>query len=290
MSSATRRAEACAELVRDDLQSERSSLQGGPRIVRDSGTGSWLIDSVPVRPQPCADPLLVAAVLAPLPLDLAIDGLARLDELPLPAKLVLGEDGRAAMVVEVPREGGRPDPERWVLELLDAALAWLSGDAGRGDVEALQEYASGEHRIEEVIGGLGWRCESAGQGTLSIESEVDGIGCRLRIQPLAGGAIRILRPATSIRAAGSLGALAMALFALEANRRLRLARLTLAIGGRDVVRVGWDTVLPPETRSERHLVEAVESLALAHGVTNRALRALGTRVVAEAYIATRRAP
>ena len=76
-------------------------------------------------------------------------------------------------------------------------------------------------------------------------------------------------------------------YALEANSRLRLSRVSIGSGGGSAAWVIWDAVLPAEVPAEAALHEGVGAVATARALTEAALRALGTPAVADAYLALR---
>jgi hypothetical protein len=72
-------------------------------------------------------------------------------------------------------------------------------------------------------------------------------------------------------------------FALEANARMRLTRLTV-VPEAGQARVRWDVVLPRCVELERALPAAIEAVVGGHAASHTALRALAHPVVARAYL------
>ena len=80
---------------------------------------------------------------------------------------------------------------------------------------------------------------------------------------------------------------ALVRYALETNRRLRLARLSLGTGGGAAAWVVWDAVIPAELPLAAALREGVGAVTAARALTEAPLRALADPIVADAYLALR---
>jgi hypothetical protein len=80
-----------------------------------------------------------------------------------------------------------------------------------------------------------------------------------------------------------LGAVAMRLLALEANRRLRFARISVSEADGRAMRIVWDAVLPGELADTAAMERAIEALIGARAETLRPLRALGRASIASKY-------
>jgi hypothetical protein len=74
---------------------------------------------------------------------------------------------------------------------------------------------------------------------------------------------------------------------LEANARVRLARIGVIPSGEGSARVTWDAVASPGVALEQALPAAVEAVVGAHAATRRELRALSHGAVARAYLDAR---
>ena len=79
----------------------------------------------------------------------------------------------------------------------------------------------------------------------------------------------------------------MTRYALEANRRLRVGRISVGTGGGAAAWVVWDAVLPAELPPEAALREGVGAVATARALTEAPLRALADPTIADAYLALR---
>jgi hypothetical protein len=73
-------------------------------------------------------------------------------------------------------------------------------------------------------------------------------------------------------------------FALSANGRLRLTRVSVSAGGASLVRITWEACLVPELQAEIVLPLLVRAVACAHASTSSGLTALGDPRVARGYL------
>jgi hypothetical protein len=240
---------------------------------------------------------IVGETAMPLPgIDAALRNVSRQSALAAPAKVALSLSGTAVLLVEVPESRDRERATDAIGAALDAATIWMNGD-GAAVHEATAQCKNAEESrevdtlrwIEETLGTLEWTHERDDRGAIRVTgSSADGVA---RIAPIAHGAVRVWHEARLLRATAPRVEEAVRLFALEANARFRLARLS--IGARDdgagskVVFGVWETVVLPDVGGAQWLRQAVEALAVADAETRRALRALTDAVIAEAYIAAR---
>jgi hypothetical protein len=77
---------------------------------------------------------------------------------------------------------------------------------------------------------------------------------------------------------------AQAHFALEANRRLRVARLGVVGSSNGAVQTVWDAVVPGVVPVERVLPAAIDAVLFARLETGRELSALSDPQIAAAYL------
>ena len=216
----------------------------------------------------------------------AIVGLGWQADLPAPVKLVGDREGPstgAALRAEI-WAGAGERVAQLAREALSLGRRWL--DEGLPGSPSTHAVANAETwrelvpRPSEVLPG----------GSLRVHAPGEPGSVRLQLDALPGGAARVWT-ASAVPVASPQVARALALFALDANRRLRLARLSLSAathGGttdRVIARVVWDAVLPAEVVGEDAVRAALEAVAAAHAETRRALRALSSRTLAEAYLA-----
>jgi hypothetical protein len=230
--------------------------------------------------------MLIAAALGPLPLEDALTGLARQTDLAAPVKFTLSARGEPQLVAEIARTGDHARCERQAYAALDAALQWLGREID-GNRRAEAECWPLPSDLRETVAALGWTGEDTSSGCVRIAVSGDGIAGRVLAKPLGDGGVQLALPLAAIRVADAQGARALALFALEANARLRLARLSVTAAVDGIVRAMWDIVLTAEVPLAHWLESAVEALTVAKAETDRALRALGGTSVAKAYLNAR---
>ncbi len=243
----------------------------------------WLRDAE--LPAPClaVEPMLITASVGPLPLDCALAGLERQPDLRVPVKFTLSASGVCHLRAEVPDDGARERCAADARAALDSALTALAGDVGQRARLAPPPAAA---RFGEVLEQLGWNAAREESGGYRIHGPGVGTATRLMAQPLHAGGVHVTASTLAIRTAGGRSARALALFALEANGRFRLARLTVSASD-GVARAGWDAVLPAAGVCADSLATAVGALLVARAETERALRALAKAAVADAYLEAR---
>jgi len=140
--------------------------------------------------------------------------------------------------------------------------------------------------LEEALASLpfAWRRLEDGSHRLDVEHE--GVLARLGLETRWPGSVRVVATgAVALRGPSALEALAH--FALETNRRLRLARLCVARAGDAVASVVWDAVLPGSLDLHAALPAAIEAVAAARALTERSLRALADERLASPYLTRR---
>ena len=225
--------------------------------------------------------LHLEATSEPIALPSAIAALERQPELAAPVKLIRLRAGDAALMAEIPHALSRTASEDLAFRALETAWHWLAdGDAGAA---AGADDAMLFERVEGVLEELHWSWERLESGGYRIDAEgVEGI-YRVRISVLADGGLR-LSTSTTVRASAIEAKHALLHFALESNRRLRLARLSVATSEGGRARAVWDAVLPAALPPERTLIGALEAVVGARVATGRALGALGDPRVARSYL------
>jgi hypothetical protein len=216
------------------------------------------------------------------PLDAtARDAIARQAELAAPAKLALSPDGEFELRAEVLRSS-EIEASELARSALDVARAWLAGetpDSGVAPPDA-EDFASAIAELPRA-----WVWERGEAGGFRVHATAFGESVRLTVDAVPGGARVIARSAlaTPDPATGD----ALVRFALEANRRLHLARIGLAGTDGDTTAVTWDIVTPPGVDLASVLSAAVESVVRAHAATRRSLRALSHVHIARLYLDAR---
>jgi hypothetical protein len=230
-----------------------------------------------------SDPVVFLSRVLPVPETLAESSLPRQPGLPWPAKLVRFESGDVGLLGEVPRLVEPSAGAGLARQAVEGARAWLDaaeapgGTMGPGWTEA---------ELVELLAEapFPWRLLEDGQCRLDVA--LDGVVGRVELGRLTAGGLRLCaRGAVGVGEGRSF--LAQTRYALEANSRLRVARVSVGSGGGAAAWVAWDAVLPPELPLEAALREGVGAVATARASTEAALRALATPAIAEAYLALR---
>ncbi|MFQ5667695.1 MAG: hypothetical protein ACE5I7_14880 [Candidatus Binatia bacterium] len=246
----------------------------------------WVFAGSDLRPRLHVEPVLVAATVGPLPLGCVLASLGRQSSLAAPAKLSLSASGEARLVAEIARNGDHPRAGEQAFAALAAALQWLrDGTDCDPNTEVAPQPIS--PNLDCAIAALGWTAEPAANGQLLIQARGPRVDARIRAQSHRHGAIQLAMAPAAIRVANPRAARALALFALEANSRLRLARLSVTPPVEGMMRAVWDCVLPGELELDHWVESAAEALMVARAETDRPLRALGTTPVADAYLRAR---
>jgi hypothetical protein len=257
-------------------------------------------------------PLQLEATSEPLALPLALAALPRQLELAAPAKLVLLRGGEAALMAEIPRALSPADGEALALRALEAGRRWLGEDAGAadgaadpsgrargngadsGDASAPSDHGSGSdggngmarEPVEQVLGELAWSWRPLVEsGGYRVDVGGPDGSFRVQIDALPAPACGLhLSTSAAVRVGAPQAKRALPHFALESNRRLRLARLGVTATGGERARAVWEVVLPAPLPLERTLRGALEAVVGARVATARALGALGDPQVAGAYL------
>lgn len=218
--------------------------------------------------------------------------LARQVELVAPAKLALSRDGDCELRAEVLGVNGvdglggvdGADASKLAVDALDLARAWLAGEAvpPRGAPAQAEDLAGALAELPPA-----WAWETAEDGGFRVHATAFGESVRLSVDAVAGSARVMARSilATPDPDAGP----ALLRFALETNRRLRLARIGLAAPNGESTAVTWDAVTPSGIELSSVLPATVEAVVRAHAATRRSLRALCHVAIARLYLDAREA-
>ena len=216
------------------------------------------------------------------PLDPAApDAIARQAELLAPAKLALSSHGEPELLAEVLRTS-EADAPKLARNALDVARAWLDGEAPSLPESDQDDLASALAELPAA-----WVWERSEGDDYRVHATAFGESVRLAVSAVAGGAQVIARSALATSELATRPALLR--FALDANRRLRLARIGLTDLDDETTAVTWDAVTPAGLDLSRALPVAVEAVVRGHAATRRSLRALCHAPVARAYLDSREA-
>lgn len=238
------------------------------------------------RPAPklSIDPFVVEALVAPLPLGLLLRSLPRQPMLVAPAKLVLSCTGEPGVLAEIPRNGDYHGCEMRARAAIDRALAWVEREP-EGAAEG-NGTVSGSEAIDEVLVGLPWDWERGLDGSYRVNFAEDGVSCRVRVNSISASWLHV-STSSAVKVPTSRAARALRIFALEASRRIRLARLSVTAIRQGTAAICWDSVLPVAARLDLTLPEVLAAVVSARAETARSLRALSQPGIAEAYLSLR---
>jgi hypothetical protein len=202
-------------------------------------------------------------------------------ELTAPAKLSLAPGGEVELLAEVLRTSGT-DAAKLARSALDLGRAWLSGETPIG--------GSAPPDDEDLAGALAelpetWVWERGDDGDFHVHATAFGESVRLTVRTTAGGAQVLARSA--LPAPDPAVGRALARFALETNRRLRLARIGVSMNEGETCAVTWDAVTPAGVDLAGVVPAVVEAVVRAHAATRRSMRALAHVQIAAAYLDAR---
>ncbi|MBW2243713.1 MAG: hypothetical protein JRH01_17150 [Deltaproteobacteria bacterium] len=222
---------------------------------------------------------LVVAREFPLPLSDA-SSLARQPVCAAAVKLALDADGRLELRAEILRRGGR-DAAKLARDALDVGRAWLADAAKHPGAHPGPDEVEGA--LEELP--RAWAWGPAPEGGFHVHATGFGVTARVAVHLCPGGAHVVVCSSLPAEDIGKSSALAD--FALRANRRLRLARISIDSESAGSTGVSWDAFIVSDAL-DSDLCETVEAVLGAHAATQRSLRALCEAPVAAAYLAMHR--
>ena len=225
------------------------------------------------------DGRIAVARWGPLEVDVRV-ALGRQAELTAPVKLALSRGGECELRAEVLHVGGLDAP-KLARGALDAARAWLAGEPYADDEAPIDEES-----LEDGLAELprAWAWERAEDG-IRVHATAFGESVRLEVEAVAGG-VRVMAR-SALPTPDPIASDALVHFALDANRRLRLARIGLSAADGGATVVTWDVVTPSGVVAGCGVPTAVEAVVRAHAATRRSLRALGHGPVARLYLDSR---
>jgi len=230
------------------------------------------------------DPVVFQSSILPVPEPLAESALPRQPGLPWPAKLARSESGEVGLVGEVPRLVESRVGAALAHEAVERARVWL--DEGEPDPGATSGESFTAEGLEELLGESPHPWQLLEDGACRLDVAHGGVVGRMELRRVRAGGLWLCgRGAVGVGDGRSF--LAQTRYALEANSRLRVARVSVGSGGGSAAWVVWDAVLPPELPREAALREGVGAVATARASTEAALRALATPAIADAYLALR---
>lgn len=229
------------------------------------------------------DPIVFQSPASPVAREVAERALTRQPGLAWPAKLVAAPDGATGLVSEVPRLVEPSVGAALVRQAAHASLAWLDDDAPDG---APPDDDAASEGLEDLLSEAPHPFRRLDDGGYGLDVAHEGVVGRIEVRATAAGGLWLsARGAVGVGDGRSLPALVA--FALEVNRRLRVARLSVGAGGGSAAWLVWDAVLPAGLPAGRALEEGVGAVATARALSEGALRALADPTVAEAFLALR---
>ena len=221
----------------------------------------------------------LCATFGPLKPAAALSGVARQAGLGAPAKFAMTGSGVAVIQAEIPLVAERRVCEKLADEALDAAILWPRLAAGP---PAPDRMAFAEDEIESGLSQISWGFHQSDVGSYQIDA-APAPGHAMRVTLVAqGGALRV-STGSSLRADSPDVHRALAVFALESNSRLRLARIGVAEkdGAADIV---WEAVLPAALPAVGAIPQLVEAVVYAQVLTRSSLSVLTDARVADTYL------
>jgi hypothetical protein len=222
-----------------------------------------------------ADPLVLERHVAVVPLEQALCCLGRQPLLAAPAKLALCGHGDATLFAEVSRGLDTHAALACAEAAALRARLWLAGGTGESPSPATRDA------LEEALCELDWSFERRPEGWFRASVSPAASPAQLQVEALCGDQIRVWQDALlPLRTADPH---VLARFALEANRALRHARLSIVPAEPGHVRAVWDAVMPALPDVSAALEEAVAAVQCARGETWHGLRALRSPSVQHAF-------
>ncbi len=239
------------------------------------------------------EPTLVAVTTQPLPFDTARVGLSHQLDFIAPVKFGLTAEGTGCAIAEIARVADPHDCEKLAGQALDGLESWIdrgcpaNGEArwdGESPVIARDTADAADLEITGSLDKIGWSWEAVGEASYRVHATTDSgsIG-RLEIDRIGSNALRVSSVST-VRVSDVVAKEALAHFALEANRRLRIARLTVPDTDDEAMQLVWDAVAPAELPVSAILPRLIEAVAFARAETSLALVALADECIANVYL------
>jgi hypothetical protein len=233
-------------------------------------------------------------IMQPIPLEMARKGLAHQLDLAAPVKFALtAADGHGCAIAEIARVADLHDCEKLAGQALDVVDSWIergcpvngqAREASESSVIARSTADTVDSEIARSLDETGWSWEAIGETSyrVHVTTGSDSIG-RVQIDRTGSKALRVSSVST-VRAEDVVAKEALAHFALEANRRLRIARLTVSGADDEAMQLVWDAVAPAELPASSALPRLLEAVAFSRSETNLALVALADERIATSYL------
>ena len=215
----------------------------------------------------------------PLQPTTALSGLARQTQLAAPAKFAISQQGVAEIRAEIPLVAERSVCEKLADAALDAAILWPKVTPEPHDPG---HTAFSEDELESALSQIPWGFRQNDVGRYQIDA-APAPGHAMRVTLDAEGAALRVSTCSSLRASSPEVHRALAVFALESNSRLRLARISVA-ESEEKADIVWDALLPATLPAAGGIPQIVEAVVYAQMFTRRPLSVLTDPRVADAYL------
>jgi hypothetical protein len=233
-------------------------------------------------------------ITQPLPLETARLGMSRQQELIAPVKFSLTPDGNSGCAIaEIPLVADPHDCEKLAGQALDMLEAWIESgyspqaaatSGGETPQVARDTDDPIDSEIARTLDEIGWSWETTGETGYRVHLVTDaGSLGRVEIQRIGSNAVRASSVST-VEVNSIIARDALDHFALESNRRLRIARITVSSAEGEATQLVWDAVAPAALPVAAVLPRLIDSVGFARSETNLALVALSDESIAAAYL------
>jgi hypothetical protein len=209
-------------------------------------------------------------------------------------KFSLTADGHhGCAIAEIPLVADPHDCKKLAGQALDSVETWLdSGCSSQAAATSGSEpplvARDTDDPIDSVIARTldetGWSWEPTGETGYRVQVATDAgsIG-RVEIRRIGSNAVRASSVST-VEVNSVIARDALVHFALESNRRLRLARITVSSAAGEATQLVWDAVAPTALPVAAVLPRLIDAVGFARSETNLALVALSDESIAAAYL------
>ena len=231
------------------------------------------------------EPGVLGARIGPVPLPKGLSGVAWQADLAAPAKFAQSRSGEVEILAEVPLVAERRVCEKLADAALDAAILWPEV---RSEPRDPSRTVFSDQDVESALSQIPWGFRQKDAGLYQIDA-APAPGHAMRVTLAAQGSVLRVSTSTSVRACSPEARRALAIFAMESNRRLRLARIGVAEAN-EGANIVWDAVLPAALPAAAAIAPVVEAVVYAQMLTRRSVSVLADPRVANVYLRQRPLP
>ncbi|MCP5040855.1 MAG: hypothetical protein GY944_07475 [bacterium] len=234
----------------------------------------------------CSEGAVHRLSAGPVSLEQAGAALALQHSLNAPARFAVDPVGEAYVCAELPKLLPRAESLKLAGEALDTALPLL--DEGGRAAHRVQAPASSPDmnvvaQLEAGLDASPWTARRREGAAFDLYVSLH-CGDAVRVALTTRGQVVRAEAQTLLHASGDQALAALTCFALEANGRLRLARLGVVRNTRGELAVRWQAVLPVGLPVAHGVALLVEAVAHAQSATRRAVVALCSEDIATRYL------